>query len=80
VIDASWQRVYGQRIDGLRLPASQAGRADLAVRYGRDGYHLLEAVRAPGAPGWLRELPAVQALRQVWCSSTTGSSTETGRR
>ena len=66
VIDASWQRVYGQRIDSLRLPASQAGRADLAVRYGRDGYHLLEAVRAPGAPGWLRELPAVQALRQVW--------------
>jgi len=23
-------------------------------------------VRAPGAPPWLRELPAVQALRAIW--------------
>jgi len=27
VIDASWQRAYGQRIDDLRLPDSQAARA-----------------------------------------------------
>src|SRR5258708_3647847 len=66
VIDVSWQQVYGQRIDQIRLPASQARRDALAVQYGRDGYHLLEAVRGPGAPGWLGDLPAVQALRQVW--------------
>ncbi len=66
VIDASWQQVYGQRIDGLRLPASEAKRTGLAVQYGRDGYLVLEAVRAPGAPSWLRELPAAEALRQVW--------------
>jgi transposase len=66
VIDASWQRVYGQRIDGMRLPASEAARKELAAQYGRDGYHLLEAVRAAGAPAWLRDLPAVQVLRQVW--------------
>jgi transposase len=66
VIDASWQQVHGQRIDGMRLPDSEAKRKELAVQYGRDGYHLLEAVRAPGAPGWLRELRAVQVLRQVW--------------
>jgi transposase len=66
VIDVSWQQVYGQRIENFRLPASQARRDALAVQYGRDGYHLLEAVRGPGAPGWLRDLPAVQALRQVW--------------
>jgi transposase len=66
VIDASWQQVYGQRIGDFRLPASQAARRELAVRYGRDGYHLLDQVAAPGAPGWLRDLPAVAALRQVW--------------
>ena len=66
VIDASWQRVYGQRIDELRLPESQTAREELAVQYGRDGYWLLEQVHGPGAPGWLRELPAVQALRQIW--------------
>src|SRR6516225_3324029 len=66
VIDASWQRVYGQRIDDFRLPGSTARRADLAVRYGRDGYLLLRQVHGPGAPGWLRDLPAVQALRRIW--------------
>jgi transposase len=66
VIDVSWQRVYGQRIDTLRLPASESARTNLAVQYGKDGYHLLEAVGAPGAPGWLRELPAVAALRAIW--------------
>ena len=66
VIDASWQQAYGQRIDQVRLPASETARSKLAGRYGRDGYHLLDAVWAPPAPGWLRELPAVEALRQVW--------------
>ena len=66
VIDGSWQQVYGQRIDNLRLPASETARGKLAGQYGRDGYRLLEAVHAPGAPEWLRELPAVETLRQVW--------------
>ena len=66
VIDASWQEAYGQRVDQIRLPASQAKRGALAVRYGRDGYRLLAAVRGPAAPSWLRDLPAVQVLRQVW--------------
>jgi len=66
VIDSSWQRVYGQRIDNLRLPESETARRELAVQYGRDGYYLLEQVTAADAPGWLRELPAVQVLRRVW--------------
>jgi transposase len=66
VIDASWQEVYGQRIDDFRLPDSKARRAELAVQYGRDGYHLLRAVHGPSAPGWLRDLPAVDALRRIW--------------
>jgi transposase len=66
IIDSSWQRVYGQRIDNLRLPESQAARDELTVQYGRDGYWLLEQVHGPGAPGWLRELSAVQVLRRIW--------------
>src|SRR6185437_3388650 len=66
VIDVSWQQVYGQRIDDIRLPDSAAGRSELAVQYGRDGYHLLRQVRSPGAPAWLRDLPAVEALRRIW--------------
>jgi transposase len=66
LIDPSWQRVYGQRADNWRLPESQTARQELAVQYGRDGYWLLEQVHGPGAPGWLRELPAVQVLRRIW--------------
>ena len=66
MIDESWQQVYGARIDDLHLPGSQAGRQDLMTRYGKDGYFLLEQVHGPGAPAWLRELPAVQALRRIW--------------
>ena len=50
---------------------AQARRTELASQYGRDGYHLLEAAFAPGAPGWLRELPAVEVLRQVWVQQYT---------
>ena len=66
VIGPSWQQVYGARVDDLHLPGSQGARQDLMVRYGADGYYLLEQVYGPGAPGWLRELPAVQALRRIW--------------
>jgi len=66
VIDASWQQVYGQRIDAMRLPEGQAARGQLAVQYGRDGYYLLGQVHAAGAPGWLAGLPAVRALRLIW--------------
>ena len=66
VIGSSWQRVYGQRIDQMRLPEGQAAREELAVQYGRDGYYLLGQVHAPGVPGWLAGLPAVRALRLVW--------------
>ena len=71
VIDTSWQEAYGQRIDEWRLPASETKRTELASQYGRDGYHLLEAAWAPGAPGWLRELPAVEVLRRVWVQQYT---------
>jgi hypothetical protein len=36
------------------------------VAYGSDGYRLLGAVYATGAPPWLAELPAVEALRRIW--------------
>ena len=84
VIDESWQQVYGARIDDLHLPESQARRQALMVRYGADGYYLLEQVHGPGAPGWLRELPAVQALRRIWiqqfCREVTDGRQEVRRR
>ncbi|CUU59740.1 Transposase [Parafrankia irregularis] len=84
VIDDSWQRRYGARVDTWRLPASETKRKALMVEYGRDGYHLLAAVHARDAPVWLRQIPAVDVLRRVWVQQfyryTTGSGTEVVRR
>jgi transposase len=66
VIDVGdWARRYGARIDSWRLPASAGKRAELAAGYGRDAVRLLRAIHGPRAPGWLRELPAVDVLRRV---------------
>ena len=48
------------------MPTGQAAHSALAKTIEADGFQLLEWVSAPGAPDWLRELPAVNVLRQVW--------------
>lgn len=61
-----WVERYGRRFDDERLPEGEKERQALAHTIGADGYRLLTAVYAADAPGWLREIPAVQLLRQVW--------------
>jgi transposase len=80
VIDASWQQVYGQRISEMRLPEGTAAREQLAVQYGRDGYHLPGQVHAAGAPGWLAGLPAVRALRLIWVQQYYRDSSADGEK
>jgi transposase len=63
---ASWAERYGARFDVSRLPKDPAAQEALAVAIGADGYHVLRAVYAPEAPEWLRAVPAVETLRQVW--------------
>ena len=76
-IDAATVKRYGARIDEWRLQKDQAGRQKLAVQTGRDGHQLLKAVADRRAPAWLREIPAVEVLRQVWIQQYTLS--ESGR-
>src|SRR6266705_1499438 len=76
---SGWGMRYGRRIDSWRLPTSQAKRAELAVAYGQDGFTLLAAVYAAAAPGWLRELPAVEVLRVVLLQNYTRTITSDGR-
>jgi transposase len=65
-VSADWFGVYGPRFENYRLPQERAERETFQVRIGQDGYHLLDAVYSQTAPGWLRELPSLQVLRQVW--------------
>src|SRR5262249_48704913 len=43
-----------------------SGSTTYVQTVGRDGVAALDAVYAADAPQWLREVPAVQTLRQVW--------------
>ncbi|MEZ0096349.1 transposase [Streptacidiphilus sp. EB129] len=63
---APWWDRYAQRASDYRLPKSETARSELAVTFGTDGFKLLDAVHSARAPGWLRDLPALQALRRVW--------------
>jgi transposase len=65
-VSTDWFDLYGPRFEQYRLPKEQPERKKLGEHIGSDGYHLLSAIYALDAPEWLRELPAVQILRQVW--------------
>ena len=66
VIAPDWFDRYATRVEEYRLPKGEVARTALGERIGADGHALLAAVYEPTAPTWLRELPAVQTLRQAW--------------
>jgi hypothetical protein len=66
LIDAGWADRYGARIDSYRFPKGEETRARWLGQVGRDGFALLDAVTAPGAPEWLAQVPAVETLRRAW--------------
>lgn len=63
---AEWVDRYARRFEQYRLPDSKAKRQALAETIGADGSQLLKALYASDAPPWLRHVPAVETLRQVW--------------
>jgi transposase len=65
-VPASWVERYGLRSDERRLPATQKEREQWAELIGGDGYTLLDALGRPESPMWLRTIPAVETLRQIW--------------
>jgi transposase len=65
-ITPEWFERYSRRFDEERFPKAQTEREALAEMIGTAGRHLLTAVYEPLAPAWLRELAAVETLRQVW--------------
>jgi transposase len=53
-------------MDNYRLPKADSARTTLATVIGQDGRALLAWIDDPTAPAFLRTIPAVQTLRQVW--------------
>lgn len=64
--DPAWVGRYTRRAEDERVPKRREERERLVGAVGADGARLLDAVDAEDAPGWLRQVPAVRALRSVW--------------
>jgi transposase len=65
-LKAEWVERYGERMDEYRLPKDKGERADLVNLIGQDGLYLLECIEQEVHLSWLKEVPAVQILKQVW--------------
>jgi transposase len=68
---AAWFDRYGRRMENYHLPQTAAARETLAATIGADVRQLLQAVEAATDLPWLREVPAVQTLWQVWAEQYT---------
>lgn len=66
VVPPDWFERYSHRFEQYRLPSEKDARQALGERIGQDGHQLLTAVYAKQAPACLRELPAIEGLRQIW--------------
>ncbi len=62
---AEFTHRYGPRVNGWTMPSSQTKRDRLALVFAQDGLALCRAAWADHAPAWIREIEAVQILRQV---------------
>jgi transposase len=65
-IDPAWVERYGARFDSYRLPKALSERQALQQQIGQDGHDLLGRIYHPEAPEWVRQVPAVELMRQVW--------------
>jgi transposase len=65
-VPTSWFKFYGSSFEEYRLPDDKEKRDELAVKIGLDGMMVLRWIFEPTAPGWLRELPAIKTLHQIW--------------
>jgi transposase len=70
-----WFERYAERIEDYRLPRDKTEREALSRLIGDDGYYLLDCIERAATPpaqpahaglAWLKELPAVRTLEQIW--------------
>lgn len=65
-VPADWVERYGERLEHERLPQEEQERKQYANQVGADGWGLMGALEAPLTPDWLKTLPAIMTLRQIW--------------
>lgn len=71
LVTSDWFDRYGTRVEEYRLPKGKDAREVYAAQIGADGFRLLDAIDADDTRCWLREVPAVQTLGQMWAHQDT---------
>lgn len=66
IAPVEWYDRYETRIEEWQLPRQKTERAAWVKAVGQDGLYLLTSIFESESHYWLREVPAVQILRQVW--------------
>ncbi|MDT0470204.1 IS1182 family transposase, partial [Streptomyces sp. DSM 41699] len=75
---AEFAHRYGPRVNGWTMPSSKTKKDRLAQVFAQDGYAIVRAAYDAAAPTWIRDVEAVQILRQVLvqtyyvCTDTRG--------
>lgn len=64
-VPSDWFDRYSRAIEEYRLPKGIPARQAYAETIGQDGMQLLSAIYEDG-PDWLRHIPSVDILRQMW--------------
>lgn len=65
-VDPAWFERYAVHFSRQSLPKSKKKRSALAQQVGQDGMRLLEAIYDKQTANYLRQVPAVETLRQLW--------------
>ncbi len=65
-VPVCWVERYGERLYHERLPKEEQERKQYVNQVGADGWMLLDALKAPSTPDWMKTLPAIITLCSIW--------------
>jgi len=65
-VPVEWYERYATRWQDYRLPSGRQERQGLAEMIGQDGRRLFALLEETPQLSWVRHVPAVETLRQVW--------------
>ena len=71
-IQPAWFERYSHRVENYRFPKADTDRQQLAATIGADGFALLQAAYGSDAPPDVRDVLAVEVLRQIWVQQYYG--------
>ena len=66
IIDSDWYDRYGQKVGYSRKTRTTEEKEAKAIEIRTDGFYLLDAIYHETTPNAIRQIQAVEILRQVW--------------